>query len=501
MLGNKGCCVRECGESAASYFAAKPIIGVRLRVSLVLIALSLSCCLFEGCIIPVTRTVDDVYTRTTEDTLIINNKRNAPGSVENGVVFPTSHVVEVQRSVVQKDSLIRREYPAFIRLGLFESVGLIGSARSGKGIGTGLLGVYLNPADLLASDIAPKGSAVFGGGLYRFGILEYRLRWFRDAPNWTIGTSIFETFYAEASNERSLMSNFPLYIRKRFYLREEIPYVCVTPSFGLGMYPSQYINLSTSIDVGSMGGLNFRSYVGLISGVNMAGNTFNNTKSAQSFTTPYFGFGVSVLDFLNRVPELSTEWKDHEHSAWDVGIVRFTVLRTSQDSSFFGSAFPLQGFQLLGAPVSLALPWLGHRLYAGTELFNLVVVGGTKVKVFNQTIQSTAIGLGILPIRVGYWQPVLNDELSFEPFVEYSYYPNNMFQIGARLNLFATRSLNVALNAGYITSDGFDTSSGFFQEAFGSSLGAFSTVYVGISVGLFDRIFFEDELRYNRHTQ
>ena len=158
----------------------------------------------------------------------------------------------------------------------------------------------------------------------------------------------------------------------------------------------------------------------------------------------------------------------------------------------------MQGFQLLGAPVSLALPWLHHRLYAGTELFNLMVVGGTRVKVFNQTVQSTAIGLGLLPIRVGYWQPVLEDELSFEPFIEYSYYPNNMFQIGMRLNLYATKSLNFSLNAGYISSDGFDTSSDFFQNTFGSSVGGFSTFYLGISIGLFDRIFNEDELRYNR---
>ncbi len=445
-----------------------------------------------------TRTVDDVYTRTIEDTTIQHSKRNAPGSIENGVVFPTSHVVEIQRSVLQTDSIQRHEYPAFIRLGLFESAGLIGSARADKGIGCGIFGVYYNPADLLAKNVSEKANAVFGGGLYRFGILEYRLRWFRDASNWTLGTSIVETIYAEASNERSLMSYFPLYLRKRYYLREDIPYVSITPFFGVGLYPSQYVNLGGSLDLGSLGGLNLRSYLGLVGGVNAPGNTFNTTKSTQSFVTPYFGFGISVLDFLNRVPELDVEWKDHPHSGWNIGLFQFSLLRTGQDDSFFAKDFPIQGFQLLGAPVSLALPFLNNRFYAGTELFNLVVVGGQRVVVGPKTITSTAIGLGLLPLRVGYWQPLMRDELSLEPFMEYSYFPNNMFQIGARLSLYATRSLNISLVAGYVTSDGFDTSSDFFSNTFGSGLGAFSSTYIGLSVGLFDRIFFEEELRYNK---
>ena len=481
------------------YFALLLITIMYLqRTSLALILLS--GIILSGCFTLKTRTEKDTFTITKEDTTRNSRVQNQPGTRDNGVIFPSARVTQIERTFTQYDSVETRDYPAFIRLGVFESVGLIGTAPSGKGIGTGLFGIYYDPADLFSDKINPKSDKVFGGGLYRFGIAEYRLRWFRDAANWTIGTSLFEMIYPSATNDSSLMSALPLYIRKRYYLREEIPYVCVTPSVGLGFYPSQYAHVSASLDVGSIGGLNMRAYLGYIFGMNAPNSALNGGKTTSVVSTPYFGIGISVLDFLNRVPELSREWKDHEHSSWDIGLMRCMIMMTGQDSSFFGSKFPLQGFQLLLAPTSIAIPLWNNRLYAGTELFNLVVAGGARQRIGFRTVETVAIGLGILPLRVGYWQPVLQDELSLEPFLEYSYFPHSMFQIGGRLNLAISSEINVSLNTGYISSAGFDTSNNFFTDTFGNGIGAFDTFYFGLSFGIQDRIFRGEELRYNREA-
>lgn len=451
-----------------------------------------------GCMLPLTRTVQNVYTKTTEDTAFVTTARHEPGTPSNGTMYPSPRTIERHRGVVQYDSLVTKEYPAFIRAGVFESIGLLGTASSGNGIGAGIFGLYYNPADLLSSVITGSSNATFSGAIYRVGILEYRLRWFKDAENWTVGTSLFETIIPETVNSSVLTAVLPLYIRKRFYLRDDIPYVCVTPTFGLGLFPSQYINLGGSLDAGSIAGLNLRAYLGYIYGVNPYAGRRAVSATPSFVSTPYLGFGVSLMDFLNSVRDTETEWKDQPHSGWDIGVARMTFLGTNRDSSYFGGIFPMKGFQLQVMPVSIALPVLNHRLYAGTELFNLVIAGSTTQRVGNRDITSVAIGLGILPLRLGYWQPILRDELTFEPFVEYSYYPSSITQIGARLNLFVTPVLNIAFTGGYISSDGFDTSGEFFRSAFGTGIGAFSTGYVGFSISLFDRIFFEDQLRYNK---
>lgn len=463
----------------------------------------LLCCLgavltsVTGCMLPLTRTVQNVYTRTTEDTAYVTTARHEPGDPSNGAMYPAPRTIEKHRSVVQFDSAVVKEYPAFIRAGVFESIGLLGTASSANGIGAGMFGLHYNPADLLSSAIGGTTSATFSGAIYRVGILEYRLRWFKDAANWSVGTSLFETIIPEANNSSILTSVLPLYIRKRYYLRDDIPNVCVTPSFGLGLIPSQYVHLGASLDAGSMAGLNLRTYVGYIYGVTPT--TGRGSSATPTYvSTPYLGFGVSLMDFLNTVRDTETEWKDQPHSGWDIGVARMTFFSTNRDSSYFGGIFPVKGFQLQVLPVSIALPLWNHRLYAGTELFSLVVAGSATQRVGRRDVTSAAIGLGILPIRIGYWQPVLRDELTLEPFVEYSYYPSTITQIGARLNLFVTPTMNISLSGGYISSDGFDTSSDFFQQAFGNGIGAFSTSYAGITISLLDRIFFEELLRYNR---
>lgn len=436
-----------------------------------------------------TRTERDIYTITERDTTFREIVTNAPGDRDNGVIFPSSRTIEVQHTTITRDSAVEREYPNFIRLGVFESAGFFATGAGKNGIGTGLFGVYglLDPDfGLDVSSSSKTRDVFFTGGLYRLGIGEWRLRWFRDAENWTIGTSLVEVLAPEANKDKILVSSFPVYVRKRYFLREEIPYVAVTPTFGIGWAPSQYVNIGATFDVGSIGGLNMRAYAGFAAGMN--GALAGDSITVSSF--PYFGLGISMMDFLNLVPETNKEWKYHEHSAWNIGLLEGAILYTSAERSIIQTedttvSIPIKGIVGRLLPASVALPFLDYKLYAGTSLLNIVYLGDTKG------------GFGLLPLRVGYWHTLLPDELSVEPFVEYNYFPSSFFHLGAKLNLYVKQSLSVNLTAGFASGNTSNAISSDLTDQFGNPT-SFSGAYIGIGIGLSNRIFFPEELRYNK---
>ncbi len=456
---------------------------------------------FWGCVAGITRQETDIYTLSNRDTTTLFFMQNAPGNRDNGIIYPSSRAFKSERYLMQKDSIVDRFYPNFIRLGAFESVGLLLGGESQYAAGTGMFGIFPEFGIELDSN---RGSSdfLFKGGIYRFGIGEWRLRWFRDAANWTIGTSLWEIIASDARYEKTLMSVAPLYVRKRWYLREEIPYVALTTHFGLGYWPSQYVNVSGSLDAGSIAGLNLRAYLGLAIGYNS--NTTNQvkqsgyTEEAQTIITPYAGLGISFLDFLNIVPETETEWKDHQHSGWDIGLLQFGLISSNADTSVFATSTVdsltndttttelfIRGMIVRLANADISLPVLGYRVYAGTSLFNYVILGKSQW------------GAGILPIRFGLWQTLIPDELSINPFIEFSYYPSTMFNAGGRLSLRLTEQINVSLIAGYISGKTkSDLKFILFSEQNDSV--EFSNIYFGVSVGLLDKIFFPENLRYNR---
>ena len=294
----------------------------------------------------------------------------------------------------------------------------------------------------------------------------------------------------DSRTEYALASIAPLYLRKRFYLREEIPYIAITGHMGLGWYPSQYLNIAASIDIGSIGGLNVRAYLGLAAGINSKSSpqvamSPENDSTGVTSIFPYAGIGISVLDFLNRVPELYTEWKDHEHSSWDIGLIQLLLINSGASSIYKtdSSTALLTGYILRIANASVALPLLDYKLYAGTSLINFMVLGNNEW------------GMSILPLRLGFWQTVIMDELSVEPFIEYNYYPSEFIHLGGRLNFRVTEGINLGIAAGYASG----TTVGRFGSDMMRQLGKpmnFSRPYIGLSVGIFDRIFFPEHLRY-----
>lgn len=442
--------------------------------------------IISGCF-TLTRTETDVYTITDKDSTIIYHASNHPGNRDNGVISPSSKVVISSREINQRDSIVDRFYPDFIRFGFFESIGIIGG-KSENAIGTGLFGIYPDFFKI-SEEYRGEDGAIFSGGIYRIGIIEKRLRWFRDSKNWTIGTSLVEFIIPDSRGENMLVSFLPIYLRKRYYLREEIPYIALTPSVGFGYFPSFYTNLSGSIEVGSIGGLNLRAYIGLAAGYNPASspqvknNEYVKTDEGVSTIFPYFGLGISVLDFHNLVRETEAEWKYYEHSSWDVGLAQFTLLNSNAEESIFDGNQLYTGFQFKLANAYLAIPHKNNKFTLGTSLLNIMVLG------------KESWGIGVLPIKAGYWFVVADDELSFEPFIEYNYYPSSMFNLGGRLNLVLSESINLGLSAGYVSGSNSANLPKEFNNNYGITKN-FSNLYFGISVGLLDRIFYPHQLRY-----
>jgi hypothetical protein len=438
----------------------------------------------------ITREEKDVFKITNIDTTFKNYVTNSPTNKDNGTVFPSSRTVLLEREINQKDSDYTRYYPDFIRLGFFESIGIVGG-NNANAIGTGLFGIF--PMDNISDKFRGAKNKVFTGGIYRLGVGEWRLRWFRDAANWTYGISLVEALVPDARAENILAAIYPFYIRKRIFLKETIPYVAVTPSLGVGLFPSQYLNASVSLDAGSIGGFNVRAYLGFAVGYNgkatpqIKNNDF--VSNGQSVTFPYAGLGLSLLDFLNIVPETLVEWKDYQHSSWDLGLIDLSLITTNANNSVFkdtSSSNFLKGFDLQIAKTNIAIPVLNNRFYIGTSLFRLLALG------------ERSWAMGILPVRVGYWHTLIEDELTTTPFLELSYYPSYYINFGAEVNLRIGDNLNIGLKGGYISGDSGNILGGALVDNFGIA-NTFSNLYFGVAIRLLDNIFFENQLRYNRN--
>ena len=444
-----------------------------------------------GCGIGLNRIEKDTYTISHRDTTTEYHVQNAPGNRDNGVIFPSSRTFKSERYLLQQDSVVEREYPDFIRMGAFESVGFLLGGDKDYALGSGLFGIF-HDFDKDYTNYRGDPDKVFVGGLYRIGIGEWRLRWFRDAKNWTIGSSAFEAIVPDARLEKTLLSIAPIYVRKRWFLSEDIPYLCLTGAVGIGYYPSQYINTSLSLDLGSLSGLNFRAYAGFAAGQHSASapqvKESNFSNEAQKTYIPYAGIGVSLLDFFNLVEETETEWKDYKHSGWDIGLMQIGFLSTGSDYSSFAEDDEegmLNGLMLRFLNASTAIPVLNNQFYAGTSLFSMIALGKYEW------------GVGVLPIRVGYWQTILADELTTEPFMEFNYYPSSFVNIGNRVNLRISEQINVSFIIGYASGSTSEVLGNNLVDNFGAP-GDFSGTYIGLTIGFMDKIFFPEEIRYNK---
>lgn len=442
-----------------------------------------------------TRVEEDKYTITSIDTTYHHYNPNSPDNDLNGVISPSSKVIESSNRVMQYDSTVIREYPDFIRLGVFESIGIFGG-DSKYGLSSGVFGTYINPSMLNSSFRGVDDGAMFTGGIYRFGIMEKRLRWFDDDKNWTYGFNLAELMFPDARLENALIGLGVFNLTKRWYFWDKIPYFALGTRFGVGAYPSAYGKLEGFAEIGSIGGLNLRAYLGYAGGWNYNGTILtNNNEFANGSTTPNFlygGLGISLLDFVNVVPETYREWKDMENSAWNISVLEVGLLKSDADNSFFSTdsskKLAISGVSLKLLNANLSLYPIDERLYVGTSLLNMNYLGLTEV------------GIAILPLRVGWWQVLLRDELILDPFIELSYYPSTYYNVGAKLTLIIPPfgNTNFSLVGGYMSGNsvgGLDAKNGLGGL---KDYTDFSNFYFGLQVNIKNYIFKSSELKHNR---
>jgi hypothetical protein len=438
----------------------------------------------------ITRTERDVYTATTIDTLVTERVNNPPGERDNGIIAPSARAENRVRTIGYADSISVREYPNFIRWCMFEGVSLVGSAdANSESTKTGLFGLNRDINDVLFGVDPQDTSFIFDGYLYRFGLTEWKLDWFDHAPDWSWGVTAFEIMRPD--NDNILIGAGVLTVNKRFYLRKRIPYITIRPSVSLAMLPTQYVNPSVSAEIGSIGGVNLRAYVGYAFGSALF------SSASEFITVPYAGIGVSVLDFLNREEELDTEWKYHEHSAWEVGLVEFTIIGSEADRSIFatrrsGADAPMiKGITGRLGIADVALPFLDYHLSLGTSLINTVLLG------------STEYGISILPLRLTYhWLPFTNS-FRVEPFAEVNFAPSSFFHAGVRMAFPIADQMSITLVAGWANGNTGSSVPGL--EEFGFSIDQrrlvdphFGAIYLGIGASLFDHLFSRKDLRYGK---
>ncbi len=439
----------------------------------------------------ITRTETDYYTIVVRDTTYREGVRNVPGSPDdNGVVFPSSRETDIRHYTMTYDSTYDRKYPNFMRLGGLELAGFV-LTSSKNGVGPGLLGAYAiadsNTINGIGSVANPGGTSqnnFFKGNLVRLVPYEMRLRWFDDAPDWTIGTSLFETINR---NEDEGFTSYPfmnVYIRKRFYFSEKIPYIYASPFVGFGAVPSMYANIGTELTVGSYGGFNLKGYVGFAAGFNWNFDkraAEENNAPTKAFGFPYLGLGVSTLDFVNKAEETEREWKDYVHSAIEVTIFEGQILRAFADyTNAFDTvlaALPFTGGLARFGTAHYPIPLFDSNFFVGTSLFQYMALG------FEQA------SFSVLPIRAGYRTHLIAEDLSLEPFIEANYYPSMYVNLGAKLRLNMFNDMNFGLVIGYSNgSSGAFLPNSFVQE--GSPIGSsFSSVYAGITIGAGSRIY------------
>jgi hypothetical protein len=449
---------------------------------------ALGCCmgLLSGCAamdlfqIPLTRTERELYTIVLRDTLQRSRLVPPPGETLRGVLFPTARQVHSSQELLLHDSVVERHYPNFIRFGLFESVGLIGTAPAGEGYGAGLFGLFPDRLDWEN----PAGGHLFTGAWYRLLPVEYRFRWF-DAPDWSIGSAALEGL--QLSRNDALVGILPLYLRKRWYWRDLPPYAALSLGGGVSIFPSQYVNLFGSAELGSLGGVNLRAYAGIVLGQTPANSRWSGSAQGTSLTQPYAGIGVSLMDFLNRERELEEEWQYHRHSAWSVGIGQFAFLRSGTERSIWteGSSPLLTGMVARLLPVQLAapLPQL-PGLYAGTALGSIVIMG------------TDAGGVGILPLRLGYWRELVPGALALDGSAEWLYYPSSVLHLSGRLVLRTSDLTNLFLVAGFASGSVLRATELDWDILRRSA--RFQGWYIGIGMGLLERIFRRADLWYFR---
>ncbi|MEP7234686.1 MAG: hypothetical protein ABI778_05255, partial [Ignavibacteriota bacterium] len=168
------------------------------------------------------------------------------------------------------------------------------------------------------------------------------------------------------------------------------------------------------------------------------------------------------------------------HSAVEVSVLDVDLLDgLAGYPNLFDTSFaklPITGLNIQLGTAHFPLDFANGKFWAGTSLFKFFALG------YYQAVMS------VLPLRFGYREYLIAEDLTFEPFIEANYYPSSFINLGARLRLNTFRDMTIGLVAGFASG----STGAFYSKIFidhGSTIKSdISSVYLGISIGFKDRL-------------
>ena len=149
---------------------------------------------------------------------------------------------------------------------------------------------------------------------------------------------------------------------------------------------------------------------------------------------------------------------------------------------------PFTGLSLQAATAHFPLNnFLNNKFWAGLSLFKLFALG------YNQFTFS------VLPLRFGYREYLIAEDLTFEPQLELNYYPSRYINVSARLRLNTFKDQTIGFVVGYANGTTGVFLPSLFNKLFfksGSKVSSdFSSFYLGVSIGLKDRLNTPEKVR------
>jgi hypothetical protein len=104
--------------------------------------------------------------------------------------------------------------------------------------------------------------------------------------------------------------------------------------------------------------------------------------------------------------------------------------------------------------------------------------------------------VGILPLRLGYWQELVPGALALDGSAEWLYYPSSVLHLSGRLVLRTSDLTNLFLVAGFASGSVLRATELDWDILRRSA--HFQGWYIGIGMGLLERIFRRADLWYFR---
>jgi hypothetical protein len=380
------------------------------------------------------RTETDVHTISDKDTTAFRINQIKP----TNSIYPTDKEFQKNNDLLQRDSIVKRHYPDFIRAGLFESYGGF-SSLSGKGEQKyfGMLNQY-------------KNKRLFGFGHTRLGFLEKELLWDDDIKGFSYGVTFFEKYYL--NQERSIDGIFTLMLKKQHSLFDDYEMLRLSTVLEFSFVYDEYLNIFEVLEIGSMGGLNLKAKAGCL----------YSTKNEKGFH-PYFALGFSIFDFANYPYENNIEWKDMKHKGRIISALTISTTLSGVEFDILETKIPIN--------------YIDKRLLFGINTVSTKYEDG-------ETTYS------VLPISLSFMQNLYKEKFVLMPFYQIAVMPTTMHNLGVETLFRVSEMVNLRAGIKYSYGEEYYP----YETDIEYTIKDIDAIKFYLKIGLGSRMFFSNEM-------